>query len=85
MNSVKHPNYTPTSKLVLELTNKYKYTMHYRMFKFNINLGKKFTKINSVYRFKEKNCLGGYIDRNTQQKTVEKSLHYGTIRFMGKL
>ena len=32
MNSVKQPNYKPTEKLMCDLTNKYNYMMHYRMF-----------------------------------------------------
>ena len=34
MNSVKQPNYKPTEKPMCDLTNKYDYMMHYRIFKF---------------------------------------------------
>ena len=53
MNSVKQPNYKPTEKLMCDLTNKYNYMMHYRMFKFYTNLGMKVTKIHTIYRFKQ--------------------------------
>ena len=53
MNSVKQPNYKPTEKLMCDLTNKYNYMMHYRMFKFYMNLGMKVTKITAIYRFKQ--------------------------------
>ena len=53
MNSVKQPNYKPTEKLMCDLTNKYNYMMHYRMFKFYTNLGMKVTKITAIYRFKQ--------------------------------
>ena len=53
MNSVKQPNYKPTEKLMCDLTNKYNYMMHYRMFKFYTKLGLKVTKITAIYRFKQ--------------------------------
>ena len=53
MNSVKQPNYKPTEKLMCYLTNKQKYMIHYRMFKFYTKLGMKVTKINTIYRFKQ--------------------------------
>ena len=34
MNSVKQPNYKPTEKRMCDLTNKQKYMIHYRVFKF---------------------------------------------------
>ena len=37
MNSVKQPNYKPTEELMCDLTNKYNYMMHYRMFTFYTN------------------------------------------------
>ena len=72
MNSVEQQNHKPTPKLVLDLTNKYKYMMQYRMFKFYINMGMKITKIHSVYRFKQSLWLGGYIGHNTQQRAKQK-------------
>ena len=53
MNSVKQPNYKPTEKLMCDLTNKRKYMIHYRMFKFYIEMGMKVTKIHTIYRFKQ--------------------------------
>ena len=73
MNSVKQPNYKPTEKLMCDLTNKYIYMMHYRMFKFYMTLGMKVTKIHTIYRFKQSLWLAKYIDHNTQKRTKAKT------------
>ena len=73
MNSVNQPNYKPTSKLMCDVTNKSKYMIHYRMFKFYLNQGMKVTKIHTIYRFKQSPWLGKYIDHNTQKRTVAKT------------
>ena len=38
MNNVNQPNYKPTSKLMCDVTNKSKYMIHYRMFKFYLSI-----------------------------------------------
>ena len=48
MNSVKQPNYKPAQKLVCHLTNKQKYMMHNRMFKFYTKMGMKVTHIHTT-------------------------------------
>ena len=58
MISVNQPNYKPTSKLMCDVTNKSKYMIHYRMFKFYLNQGMKVTKIHAIYRFKQSPWLG---------------------------
>ena len=73
MNSVKQSNYNPTEKLMCDLTNKYNYMMHYRMFKFYTNLGMKVTKIHMIYRFKQSLWLEQYINHNTQKRTKAKT------------
>ena len=73
MNSVKQLNYKPTQKLVCDVTNKSKYMIHYRMFKFYLNQGMKVTKIHTIYRFKRSPWLAKYIDHNTQKRTVAKT------------
>ena len=73
MNSVKQPNYKPTEKLMCDLTNKYNYMMHYRMFKFYTNLGLKVTKIHMIYRFKQSLWLEKYNNHNTQKRTKAKT------------
>ena len=73
MNSVKQPNYKPTEKLMCDLTNKYNYMMHYRMFRFYTNLGMKVTKIHTIYRFKQSLWLEKYINHNTQKRTKAKT------------
>ena len=73
MNSVNQPNYKPTSKLMCDVTNKSKYMIQYRMFKFYLNQGMKVTKIHTIYCFKQSPWLGKYIDHNTQKRTVAKT------------
>ena len=73
MNSVKQPNYKPTEKLMCDLTNKYNYMMHYRIFKFYTNLGMKVTKIHTIYRFKQSLWLEKYINHNTRKRTKAKT------------
>ena len=80
MNSVKQPNYKPTEKLVCDLTNKQKYMIHNRMFKFYINMWMKVTKIHTIYRFQQSLCSEKYINHNTQKRTkaktnIEKNLY----------
>ena len=73
MNNVNQPKYKPTSKLMCDVTNKSKYMIHYRMFKFYLNQGMKVTKIHTIYRFKQSAWLGKYIDQNIQKRTVAKT------------
>ena len=73
MNNINQPNYKPTSKLMCDVTNKSKYMIHYRMFKFYLNQGMKVTKIHTIYKFKQSPWLGKYIDHNTQKRTVAKT------------
>ena len=55
MNNINQPNYKPTPKLMCDVTNKSKYMIHYRMFKFYLNQGMKVTKIHTIYKFKQVN------------------------------
>ena len=73
LNSVKQTSYKPTPKLTCDVTNKQKYMMHYRVFKFYISMGMKVTKIHCVYRVKQDNWLEKYIDHNTKKRTVAKT------------
>ena len=73
MNNINQPNYKPTSKLMCDVTNKSKFMIHYRMFKFYLNQGMKVTKIHTIYKFKQSPWLGKYIDHNTQKRTVAKT------------
>ena len=72
-NSIKQPKYKPTPKLVCDVTNKQKYMMHYRMFKFYINMGMKVTNIHTIFRYKQSSWLAKYIDHNTQKRTKAKT------------
>ena len=73
MNNVNQPNYKPTSKLMCDVTNKSKYMIHYRMFKFYLNQGMKVTKIHTIFRFKQSAWLAKYIDHNSQKRTKAKT------------
>ena len=73
MNNVNQPNYKPTPKLMCDVTNKSKYMIHYRMFKFYLNQGMKVTKIHTIYKFKQSPWLSKYIDHNTQKRTKAKT------------
>ena len=73
MNNINQPNYKPTSKLMCDVTNKSKYMIHYRMFKFYFKQGMKVTKKHTIYRFKQSPWLGKYIDHNTQKRTKAKT------------
>ena len=73
MNNVNQPNYKPTPKLMCDVTNKSKYLIHYRMFRFYLNQGMKVTKIHTIYRFKQSAWLAKYIDHNTQKRTKAKT------------
>ena len=73
MKSVKQPNYKPTEKLMRDLTNKQKYMIHYRMFKFYTKMGRKVTKVHTIYRFKQSLWLEKNINHNTQKRTKAKT------------
>ena len=73
MNNVNQPNYKPTPKLMCDVTNKSKYMIHYRMFKFYLNQGMKVTKIRTIYRLKQSAWLAKYIDHNTHKRTKAKT------------
>ena len=63
-----------------DLTNKQKYMMHYKMFKFYTKLGMKVTNIHSLWRFKQSLWLEKYNNHNTQKRikaetNFEKALY----------
>ena len=74
MNSVNQPNYKPTEKHICDLTNKQKYMIHYRIFKFYTKMGMKVTKLHSLWRVKQSLWLEKYIYHNTQKRTKTKTI-----------
>ena len=56
-----------------DLTNKEKYLMHKKMFKFYSNLGMKVTEIHSLWRFEQSLWFEKYINHNTQKRTKAKT------------
>ena len=73
LNIVKQLNYKLTLKLTCDPTNKQKYMIHYRMFKFYTKMGMKVTKIHLIYRFKQSLWLEEYIIHMTQKRTKAKT------------
>ena len=73
MNSVKQPKYKPTEKVMCDLTNKQKYMIHYRMFKFDTKMGMRVTHIHTIYRFKQSPWLEKYNSHNTRKSTKAKT------------
>jgi hypothetical protein len=60
-------------KLQLNLKNKERYVLHYKVLKFYLSLGMKVTKVRRIISFKEEDWLKSYMDFNTKQRTEAKS------------
>ena len=56
-----------------DLTNKQKYMIHYRMFKFYTKMGMRVTHNHTIYRFKQSPWLEKYNNHNTQKRTKAKT------------
>lgn len=60
-------------KLILNLNNKTKYTVHYRNLKLYLQLGLKVSKVYKILQFKQKAWLSPYIKENTDRRSKAKS------------
>ena len=61
-------NYMSTEKLILDLTPKKKYILHYRTLQLYLKLGMEMGKIHRVLEFHQKNWLASYINANTKMR-----------------
>ena len=58
------------NKLIPNLNNKEKYVIHYKTLLLCLSLGMKLKKIHNGIKFKEKNWMKSYINKNTELRTV---------------
>ena len=70
---VSEKDYIKSEKLILDLHNKEKYVIHYKLLKRYIELGAKVTKIHRIISFEQSPWLKKYIDFNTNQRTKAKT------------
>lgn len=61
------------TKLVLTLSNKTNYIIHYRMLKLVLEHGLKLTKVHKILKFKQSKWLNDYIELNTKERTKSKT------------
>lgn len=59
-------------KLTPNLSNKYKYIVHYTTLKLYISLGMKLTKIHRALSFKQTSWIHDYVIFNTRQRQIAK-------------
>ena len=55
-------------KLILNLSDKTNYVVHYKNLQLYLSLGMKLTKIHKVLRFRQSDCMKEYIDFNTEKR-----------------
>ena len=67
MSSNKPESYVKCKKLIYDWTDKQKYLVHYRLFKFYVKHGMEITKVHEVISFKRKEWLEKYLDYNIQR------------------
>ena len=60
-------------KLVPNLQDKVKYSLHYKALKLYLSLGLKLTKVHRAIKFEESTWLKEYIDFNTNLRTAAKN------------
>ena len=67
------PTSLKNKKLILDQNNKYEYPIHYRMLKFVVKMGIKFTKVHRKIKFKQDYIIRDYIELNTKMRAEAKT------------
>ena len=80
MTTNKPEKYKPTEELIMDLTNKQRFFLHYRDLKFYIKHGIRILNVHTVYKFKQSPWLAKNIKYNTEQRKkakteIEKHFH----------
>ena len=73
MNEIKPKDYRPTTKLILDYSDKKKYLVHYRLLKFYVKMGMIVEKVHKVIQFKQSAWLKPYIEHNTNERKKAKT------------
>ena len=60
-------------KLVINLTNKNNYVIHYRNLQQCLELGMKLKKIHRILKFRQSDWMRPYIDFNTQKRIISNN------------
>ena len=73
MKKIKPENYTKSTKLICDWTDKKNYLIHYRMLKFYVRHGMIVEKVHEIISFKQSKWLESYISFNTQKRNKAKN------------
>ena len=73
MKTIKPDNYTQTSKLICDWSDKKNYLIHYRMLKFYVRYGMIVDKVHTVISSKQSRWLEKYISLNPQKRNDAKN------------
>src|SRR6266566_830955 len=66
-------NFKPEKKLLMTCRNKKEYVVHFKMFKFYLQMGMRVTRIHAVVKFRQASIFKNYIDKNSAKRQAAKS------------